>query len=253
MKFTTDQDHLTFFFLYDNMTTKQKKICVTLMDFHKKLLMGEHTETRPSIPYIAHKSGCCPRTVNTFIKEFEGKIHFHKNRYNKEIKKCESNLYCLNNKFFEFLILLEMGGYLYKWKKVKKDLLIGLSEEEHFICSKLYEKGHLSTTKLRAGFASKLRGIESFFSYQILMKKVPRTRTDITVAKEREAFQELNDLPLSFAEKERLSLQWSINSLREARKDYFYYSEKKHVDVPVAFMMAQAKMHTIKTLRKTWI
>lgn len=232
------------------MSKTDKKICDSFMYFHEKFLMGHHQNTSPSIPTIALKAKCSARSVNTFIKNYEGQIHFHKNRYNKTKKKCASNLYCLNDKFFEFMILLKLGGFLYKWKKERKDLLIGLSEYDDFLCSYLYKKGHLSTTKLRAGFLSKLRGIDSFLN-KIHLDNVPKNSAvsaEIKEIKERRAFQELNDLPLTFAEKEKLSLYWSVNALRESRLDFIYCSQHKKVRHPFAFMTSRAKDHTRKLL-----
>lgn len=249
MKFDLEQHHIFYFYIYDLMSRTEKNICLAYCYFFEQALMGEYQQIFPSIPKLAQIAKCCPRSVNKFIKKYETKLFHHKKYKDKETKRNKSNRYCLNQDFFEFICLLKMANLVHKWEKVKKKIEIGISEEPFYLCSYLYEKGQLSTTKMRSDHPQKMRCIKSFFSYQILLKKVPRTEPAIKAVVQRKAFEEINDLPLSFSDKERLSVTFSILSLREARKDFLFYSNKHKVDTPIAFMHSRAKAHTIEQLK----
>lgn len=238
--------HLTCLYIFDKMSKTQRKIAVALLRYLENQILGKYKIIFPSFEQIAKEAGCSRRSVAYFIKKYN-KILFDKIvRINKG--KQTSNEYRLNRDFFEFLWLMRENGFIKRWDKDKKKIEAGISETAHFLCSKLRENGRLSTMLLHSTTPLNLHPINSFLSYEVNMKKVPRTGSAIKMAVQRKAFEEINSLPLSFSEKERLSLTFSILSLRAAKEDLVFYQRKNKVSSAMGFMFARAKAHTAKHL-----
>lgn len=240
-------DHLVFFHIYSSMTKKQKNIAEALLWYFEQVISGTFKKVYPTIFTIAKHAKCSDRTVNSFISKYEGIILNHENRIDLINKKQLPNVYGLNKDFFEFLWLMRACGFTRKFKELKNKIEIGISEHAHYLCSYLYEKGQLRTNKFRTEFISKFRTIESFFSYLILRNRVPKNEECIKKIVQEDSFKELKDIPLAFADKERLSLTFSILSLRQAKKEYINFSKTFRINNPVAFIYSKAKKFTLQT------
>lgn len=236
-------------YIYDSLTDAERDIlhrCFLIRETKRR--EGIHSEVFPSLNTIARESNCVATTVKTFLKKMDGfgSLGFLKRR---RVLDRRSNTYDLTESAFEFLVLVQACRFQYDWKRYSKEVIIGLSEDEHFLAEKLYKKGELSTTKLSTSKLAKLSTIKSFLlmnSSQIFNCTEKEGRSQDMHKKESNAKRKeegvITDLPLSEKDKRWISENYAFVDLRQARLDVDFYRFKcgKKIDNMAAFFISRA-------------
>lgn len=233
--------------ILDKLTKKEFQIVRSLLIIFKSHRDKKYKYSYPSIPFIAKIAKCCPRTVNTFIKKYEGIVFTHKNRKNAATGKNLPNLYKYNVAFFETLILLEFHHYLHDWKKYRKKVHLGFMNNADFLNEKTIKVLQLSTDKLRAENLVKLRCINSYINSSkniVLKEEVPSTGKE-------KRFGILQGEAISYQQKSYLSHNFSPESIYKSVMDLRYVKSKENVANIGGFLYKKAREHTIKGIQQT--
>jgi hypothetical protein len=246
-------------YIYDALTDAERDILhLCLLPRETKRREGIHDEIYPGIKRIAYESKCGTTTVKTFLKKMDnfGSFGFLKRR---RVVGRRSNTYDLTEHAFEFLVLTQACRFQYDWKRYSKEVIQGISEDEHFLAEKLYKKGELSTTKLSTSKLTKLSTIKSFLlmnsgSMFKRTEKEGRAR-DMNKKEERPKRKEegiITDLPLSEKDKIWISENCAFVDLRKARLDHdcFKYKWGRTIDNTAAFIISRAQEHARSRLWK---
>lgn len=245
----------SFVILDDVLTKKELSICKSYLWFFKELVVGNHEKTFPSIKTIAKMSKCCPRTVNTFIKKYEGIIIKHTSSKNPKTGKNNPNEYDFNPDFFESLSLLEYGGFLHKWsdKKVRRNVLKRYIDDEWFLHKVIQGKGLLIEKKNARGFLQNLRTINSFLLIPSSNKDL-KARPPVS-GEQKKGFGVLQGLPLNFIQKQRLTESFGTFHLKNAVEQYNYitcqnYKQSKNINNTNSLIFTLARKSTLKSFER---
>lgn len=250
-----------FVILDDKFTKKELSIAKSFLWFFKERLVGSHEKTFPSIKKISDMADCCKRTVDSFIKKYEGIVITHKNLSAKN-GKYTSNQYGFNQEFFENMILLDDCGYLRKWTKdTKICVLKKYMNDEWFLHKILLCESKAMNNEIAHGFYRKLRTIKIFLSrpsfYKVLQgsdstnqgRGAAAAPTDQTGSGKGNRI--LGGLPLSGHDKAKLMSIFGIIPLKAAREAYlFKHGDNGNVQNPASFMFMCAREKTTQILKR---
>lgn len=237
-------DNLSFLYLIDLMTPTHRRIASVYVDWQADVYHGKCSAIFPSRKLIAAQADCSPSSVRDFIREQEGITIKHITRKQQGSYKHDSNLYEVDECFFETVVLLRYLNLWHKWDEVSKEIIISQSEDPHHLAKKAYEKDRLSTQKLPTVYADKLPTIKSYiksYVYISTKKGVP-----VMNKEEKKKMGILEGMPLNFTTKQKLVKNFSEQSIRKAVEDYRWYEKKKIIDIPERLMIHQAKKHQHK-------
>lgn len=148
------------------------------------------------------------------------------------------NFYLVNQFFFEFMVLMESLGWLNDPLKYKEFILDGLSKDPNFLCSKLLQKRGLSTMELPAVFPRELPTLKSYLRDIQKYRSNQQTRNSINEIKSRKGFGVIQGVPLSFAEKEKLTDNFPPKVLKRVGQEYRAFTEHNRIDKPMGFCYA---------------
>ena len=247
-----------FIILDDFITKKELSICRSFLWFFKERLVGNHSLTFPTIKTIAKMSRCSKRTVDSFIKKYEGIIISHISSRNFETGKHNPNQYEFNQDFFEDLIILDACGYLKNWtKQTKIHVLKSYLKNEWFMHETLLVKGDLMNNEIAHGFYQKLRTIKNFFLLRKSRNKVLQGAV-VTDKKKEEGFGVkdsgmfyLKGLPLTMGQKRKLTAQFGINHLKVGREAFIYKNDEYgRVKDPERFIFMSCRQSVLKTMQR---
>lgn len=241
-----DQTHSFYAEAFYMLTPAQKKIAKTFLYFEKSRRVGDYSEIRPSRRKIAEISKCSEESVKDFIEKYDDILLKKTNRRKKDGRHT-TNLYSINEYFFEFMLLMEGCGFLNTPSKYKDIVKIGTSEDRFFLVEKWFKIHHLSTTNLPTVDTMKLPTINIFLSEVLRKDKEKSSGEDPKIyeqkkkeAKERKGFRELQWTDFTFRQKEKISYEFSPEVIRKTSLRVYPYVKENKVGNPLGYFWTTA-------------
>jgi len=216
-----DQTHLFFALAFKELTTKQRKAVIALVSMQESVYLGMLKDVSPSRSYVAKSAKCSVSTFRDVLASMKGILFTHKKRRDLHSNKNKSNVYEINEYFFEFIQLLKINHFFNNWQHKSKEIILKLQEDDLYLCRKALEKPELSTMKLPTVLLSKLPTIRLLLSNSSVSRV--RRQESQKVKEEthgRKGWDFMQSIPISYSQKERLTLMWSPQAIKGAVADY---------------------------------
>lgn len=250
---TPPKDHVESLFVYEYLTPTQKRIVRYLLWYHEKRLIGSPMEIFPCIDTIAKKCSCSEKTVDRFIKQYEGILFVHRKRKSMSRKGWfTSNLYQLNKFFFTFLSDMQRKNLLHLWDKPfhvldkkKREMRVKVFAEIHNAVSSI-EKALLSTSQCPTITPQKC----PYTKLLDLTKLSVNIRTQSVSNSVKKQEDILQKVPIPNFEKRKLTKFFPHYACRQAAEDYVWFSKQNSVYNPAGFMWKRAKMHNLNRITR---
>ncbi len=254
--------------LLELMTKTERKICLAFLWFYEQLLLGKHSQVYPELSTIAKITGCSTRTVLRFIKKFDGQI-FQKQSRTTTHGKQTSNLYLLDNFFFEWVMIFDKLGYIANWETYgHKEIINNIHADPDYFLRLLDSRGLLEgivmNMKCHTASGSKCHTIDSPSLIYSFVMKLKKKRSSVMNRKEEDAFASnaakeklpaaLSDpnVKISFIKKKSLveelsplSLDYGIRCLKAQN-----LNGKSPVRDHAGFIWSRARDYTLKQMTR---
>lgn len=240
----------TLCFLDGILTKTELSITKSFLWFYKEKIMNQHQKTFPETKTIAKMAKCSTRSVNRYIKKYEGVLITHVNH------KFSSNQYEFNEIFFEYVMLLDLAGLLKNWSKKRKLEVLKWHIDDDWFLHKILEKNGVIDRQMSHEWMKKCRTIKSYlllgdYKYKVLQGAASMNKSqEMRQAHQNTASGILKDLRLSSYEQRKLENMFGVIHLKNAREAFLYVDAERHlVKHPEKFIFSKARESCLKMMQ----